>query len=147
MWTQERRIGHHSRMEIVVDYDTVDGPPLVRYECSDAPGSWRYVANSERIVGIPASIPYARVIEAMFANAVPSYEYSKGEDAASEFDYWRDYEAAVDFAEKIPIEKFGRRDFYIKIYVNGRGVSWCTTTIQIYIDSDRKNTIYGLPIL
>jgi len=132
-------------MEIVVDYDTDDAPPLVRYECSDAPGSWRYVANRECISRIPANVPYARVIEAIFYCAVEMSPYERGEELKhpqSEFEYSRDYKGAVTFAENIPIEKFGHRDFYIGIFGNGRGVCWWSTQIRTSTNSDGSYNIW-----
>jgi hypothetical protein len=128
------KLGHQPHMEIVVDYDPDVGPPLVRYPSSDGPDEWRYVASREEIHGIPAEIPYGKVIESIFYNAVNMYGYEHGDgikNPESDFDHTRDYKAAVAFAERTPIQQFQRRDFFLEIYRNRRGVSWWATTINV----------------
>ena len=132
-------------MEVVVDYDADDGPPLVRYESPDAPGGWRYIAHRDNIHGIPSEIPYARVIEAIFYNSVDMYQYEHGDgikNPNSDFDYERDYKALVSFAEKVPIEQFKRRDFFLELFRNGRGVSWWTTTVQTSVNRNGNYSVW-----
>lgn len=132
-------------METVVDFDPDDGPPLVRYECFDSPGSWRYVAHREEIHGIPSDVPYARVIEAIFYCAVDMSGYETGDgikNPESNFDYTRDYKAAVLFAEKTTLEQFGHRDFYFELLRNQKGVSWWSTQIRTALNRDGRYSVW-----
>lgn len=135
---------HHTKMEVIVDYPTEEGPPLYRYQPLNGEGAWTYVTTRQNISGVPMSVPYSRVIEAIFYGAVSTFDYESGNAARSplsDFDYDRDYKAAVAFAERTPIAEWGDRDFYFEVYRNKRGLAFVSTQIRTSV---ARNDTYSV---
>jgi hypothetical protein len=76
-------------MEVIVDYDEWDGPPLSQYPSREKPGSYTYVTTRKRITGIPAWVPYVDVMHAIFycAESTVDNEWITEKAQIKYFDY------------------------------------------------------------